>query len=65
VTAVERYRGLHGDAMRCARCGCEAALGPDGLWHCTAPPSWCQAYPQPGREAVASSAITRQEWGAA
>ena len=62
MTSVERYHGRGGEAMRCARCGCEAEISPDGLFHCSAPPRWCSSYPLPGREAVESSALTRQEW---
>jgi hypothetical protein len=60
--SVERYFGRAGERMRCRRCGCEAELAQDGVFHCHAPPSWCQRFPLPGRQDVVSSALTRLEW---
>ena len=60
--SVERYRTRHGEAMRCRRCGMSAALAPDGLWRCEAPPAWCARHAIPGREQVVSSAIPASRW---
>lgn len=62
MDSVERDYSHIGTGMMCARCGCAADIGPDGLWHCIATPKWCQAYPMPGREDVPSSALTKEEW---
>ena len=60
---VERYFGRGGEErMRCSRCGCEAMLAPDGLFHCSSPPRWCASYALPGREQVVSSAIPAVAW---
>lgn len=42
---------------------CDSCTGEGGAWHCISTPAWCKANPLPGRDHIASTALSHEAWG--